>query len=66
MDTTRMACPACGTINAMIAVINDTRQYLCSSCGERYYTPNSCLNEAGSRSDSQPASAREPDPTDRD
>ena len=43
MDTTRMACPNCGTPNAMLAVLNDTRHYRCASCGETYYTPDSCL-----------------------
>jgi|WetSurMetagenome_2_1015567.scaffolds.fasta_scaffold1844008_1 hypothetical protein len=45
MPVERMACPECGTVNAMIAVINDTRQYVCSQCGTVYYTPNSCTTD---------------------
>lgn len=43
MDTTRMDCPNCGTPNVMLAVVDGTRRYRCSSCGEEYYTPHSCL-----------------------
>lgn len=38
-----MACPECGTVNAMFAVIDQTRQYVCKQCGEHYYTPDDCL-----------------------
>ena len=43
MDTERMACRECGTMNAMLGVVNQTRQYLCRKCGQVYYTPDTCL-----------------------
>lgn len=49
MDTERMACPQCGTVNPMLAVVEDVRRYVCRSCGEEYYTPNSCLGSPDRR-----------------
>jgi hypothetical protein len=45
VDIQRMACPECGQVNAMFAVVNEVRQFVCRRCGEIYYTPNDCLGE---------------------
>lgn len=72
MDTETMACPECGTVNPMIGVVHDTRQYLCRACGQVYYTPDSCLRdpEAGTKplSRTSPASteATPRQPSDRE
>lgn len=47
MNTERMACPECGTMNAMLGVVNATRQYHCRKCGQVYYTPDTCLGSPG-------------------
>ncbi len=44
-DVQRMACPECGHVNTMIAVVNQVRQYVCHNCGQSYYTPDACLGE---------------------
>lgn len=41
----KMACPDCGTVNAMIGVFEGTRQYVCKACGQVYYTPDACLDD---------------------
>lgn len=41
----KMACPDCGTVNAMIGVFEGTRQYVCKACGQVYYTPDGCLDD---------------------
>lgn len=53
MDTQKMACPVCGTVNVLVAVINETRQYRCKQCGELYYTPDNCLG-SGPKQDGAP------------
>jgi hypothetical protein len=45
MPVEKMPCPECGTVNAMLVVVNDTRQYVCDRCGTVYYTPNSCTTD---------------------
>lgn len=41
----KMACPECGKVNPMIGVVDDTRRYLCTQCGQAYYSPNSCFTD---------------------
>jgi CRP-like cAMP-binding protein len=38
----RMACPDCGTLNAPKAIVNQTEQYRCRTCGMVYYSPAGC------------------------
>jgi CRP/FNR family transcriptional regulator, cyclic AMP receptor protein len=41
-DMHTMPCPECETANRPLAVVNETEQYRCRSCGMVYYTPVGC------------------------